>query len=57
MADKTADKNSPEKVIEPEETKSNKGEKRSFQTGSDPGQRELLTKTEAEKKGFYWKED
>jgi len=33
-----------------------KGTKRSFQTGPEPGQREMLTKDEAIKRGFYWAE-
>ena len=40
------------------DTKSTKGgEKRSFQVGADPAEKTLLTKAEAEEKGFYWKED
>jgi hypothetical protein len=31
-----------------------KGTKRAFQTLPEPGQREMLTKEEAEKRGFYW---
>ena len=33
-----------------------KGDKRAFQTGPEPGQREMLTKEEAKKRGFYWAE-
>jgi hypothetical protein len=32
------------------------GDKRAFQTGPEPGQREMLTKAEAEKRGFHWAE-
>jgi hypothetical protein len=33
------------------------GDKRAFQTGPEPGQREYLTEAEAKKRGFYWAPD
>jgi hypothetical protein len=38
------------------DSKTDKNETRSFQTGPE-GKRENLTKSEAEKRGFYWKDD
>jgi hypothetical protein len=46
----------PEHQDLPLKTEKSSGETRSFQTTNEPGQRENLTKSEAEKKGLYWKD-